>query len=650
MRKHLFMLLFAAAPIVATAQSSDAVVMTVNGKDITKSEFLYSYNKNNTEETVEKKSIDEYVELFKNFKLWIAEGETQKVDTSRAFRQELEKYREESAKPYLPELAADENLLHQEFDRKGEFVKVYHILVAFPGFPRTTKFLAADTAELYGKATDIMKKLSKKGVKFGDLVNEYSDDRGSAELGGFIGWFNGMNIAYPLEQAAFSIPVGKYGLARSNWGYHIIKVEEKIPHPGEYHAAHILVSCPKDADTVQVADAEAKIREIYTKAVGGVDFSELARDNSIDRGSAQNGGDLGWFEPQRMVEEFQTALTKMKEGEISKPFRTHYGFHIIKLYGKRPYEAKYEDEKANIEQSLNKIGYFVEAHRAGIEKMKKEEGFVKNESSYNKLIRQAATIFPTDSDYFDVFKNDTDVLFKIGDKPFTIADFIAFFKINYRSLLVLSTDIVADRLEIFEYQSLDKVRKENVENENPELKYLINEYRDGIILFEVKNKEIWEKASTDSAGLAQYFNDNRAKYAWDGARFKGYVVLAKDAKTKKEMQKAIKKMPADEAVEYLLENYKVGDVSYAQAEKGLFAKGDNAFVDEAIFKTGKAEYPENFSDFFLIGKTLSKPESVDDVKGQVITDYQDYLEEEWTAKLNAKYPVKINREVLDSLK
>jgi peptidyl-prolyl cis-trans isomerase SurA len=649
MKRHCFFLLLMAAPFFASAQGSDPILMTVNGKNITKQEFLYSFNKNNTEETVEKKTVEEYLDLFKNFKLWIAEGEEQKVDTSRAFRQELAKYREESEKPYLTEIEADDSALKTEFKRMGEIVKISHILIAYPGFPRAGHIVAADTLELYKKASDILKKLAK-GSKFADMVKEYSDDKTSVELGGFIGWYRGLNILFSLEQTAFSTPAGKYGLARSNWGYHILKIESREPFPGEFHAAHILISCAKDADTVQVADAEKNIRDLYEQAKNGVDFSELARDNSTDRGSAQNGGDLGWFEAHKMVQDFQDVVLTMKNNELSKPFRSEYGFHIIKMIDRKPYTANYEESKTAIEKALGNQGLYIYAHKSGIEKLKKELNFIKNDASYNNLIHTASTVYPTDSNYYAIFSDRADELFKVDGKTFTIADFIAYLKSNSRSPFSLSSEFLIDRLENYELSVIEKIRNENLEDEYPELKYLVQEYRDGIILFEVKNREVWEKASTDSAGLAQYFNANRTKYVWDSPRFNGYVVIAKDAKTKKEMQKAIKKMKPEDAVKYLIDNYKVGDVSYVKIEKGLFAKGDNTLVDEAVFKTGKAEYPENFSDFFLIGKKQTNPESADDIKGQVITDYQDYLEEQWTEKLNRKYTVTINREVLDSIK
>jgi len=647
--KHFISLLLLTISLSVAAQDNDPVVMSVNGKDIKKSEFVYSYNKNNTEESIERKSLDEYVELFKNFKLWIAEGETQKLDTLPSFLIELSEYRSQLAKPYLTDPEPDESVLKKEYERLKEMVELKHILFAFPGVPRSVKVLPSDTLETYKKAGDIMKRI-QKGAKFEDLVAQYSEDPGNKDDSGYIGWFPGMSITRSLEDAAFTTPVGKSVLARSNYGYHILKINAKKPYPGQYNAAHILVSSLPDADTVQVSDALKKINQAYDKALKGEDFSELAKNYSDDKNNSEKGGNLGWFDFNIMVKEFQDAINSLKNiGDISKPFKTRYGYHIVKLLGKKPIEP-YEEKKQEIEKQLGSGGFFIPTHQLEIDKIKEKSNFKKTEAAYNKLITASETIYPTDSIFYENFANDKDELFKIENTSFTIADFITFLKAYSRSPYVVSTELIVDRLENFEYEALNKVKEQNLENLYPEFKNLIQEYRDGIILFEIKNREVWDKASIDTEGLENYFVANKQKYAWEEPHFKGYVILAKDSKTKKKMQKETSKMKPEDAVKFLSDNYKVGDVSYVKFEKGLFKQGENAFVDQEIFKTGQAEFPEGFGDFFLIGKKLNEPASIDDVKGLIITDYQDYLEQEWIENLNRKYAVKIYQDVLNTLK
>jgi len=260
-------------------------------------------------------------------------------------------------------------------------------------------------------------------------------------------------------------------------------------------------------------------------------------------------------------------------------------------------------------------------------------------------------MYPIDSLFENTFSNNTDVLFKINNVSYTTSDFISFLKKDPHSSFRISTEFVAERLKAYEYSVLLNALNQDLENRYPEVRNLLREYRDGSLMFNISSREVWDKASSDTDGLQKFFDANKQRYAWDGPRYKGYIIFTKDAATQKKMQKEISKMAPEEAVAYLNENYIVGDVSYVKVDRGLFKKGENPFVDEQAFKTGgKAQTPEGFGDFFLLGNVLKGPDSYKDVRGQVITDYQDYLEKEWIKKLNEKYPVKIYKDVLITIK
>jgi peptidyl-prolyl cis-trans isomerase SurA len=652
MRKHLFSLVLFLSSISIIAQTSDPVIMKINGKEIKKSEFEYFYYKYNNEEVIDKITLDEYVELFKNLKLKVAEAEALGLDTTASFLAELQDYKAQLAKTYRDDVEVDEALVKKEYDRVKDIVEISHLLVTFPGVKdKVFKTFPADTLETYKKANQIRNRILK-GENFEKLAAEFSGDTGSKDNAkpGYLGWFAGMSLNPPLEDVAFTTPVGQIGLARTNFGYHIVKVHARKENPGQVNAAHILIDCLPNADTIQVDDALKKINEIYEKLLNGADFDHLAKDNSNDPGSAARGGDLGWFGAGTMVKEFQDVVFDLKEpGEISKPFKTQYGYHIVKLLGQKPVEP-FETKRTEIETKLTNGGYFVPLHQSGIDKLKAETHFKKNDATYQTLFVSANKIYPIDSLFFDSFENNAEILFNAEDDSYSIADFIAFLKKNTRSPFAVSTDLLNDRLNEFEYNALQEVADKSLKNKYPEYRNLLQEYHDGILMFELANKEVWEKASDDAAGLETYFAENKVQFAWDEPHFKGYIVLAKDAKTRKKMQKEVAKKQPDEAVKYLYENYKVGSVSYVKAEKGLYKKGDNAFVDELAFKSGKAEKPAEFQDFFLIGKILNAPESYSDVRGLVITSYQDYLEKEWQKKLNDKYSVVIFPEVLITIK
>ena len=655
MKRYFISLVLILSTITVLAQASDPVVMTVNGKDVRKSEFEYIYNKNNSENSIDKRSLDEYIVLFTNFKLRVAEAETQGMDTTAAFHRELNEYREQLARPYLTNLEADQKLLLQSFQRAKELAEVSAIFIAYPQLESGMAFnvLPADTLETYKKTIQIRNK-ALKGEKFEDLVKEYSfDERAKeGERPGYLGWYSGLNLAPVLEDAIFTTEAGKITMpVRTNQGYYLIKVHDRKPHPGEVNAAHILISCPQDANAVQVAEAEKKIAEIYKKLKDGASFADLAAEYSEDPGSASRGGDLSWFQFGQMVPEFNDAVFAMTEINSVKqePVRTQFGFHIIQLLDKRP-SGTYEDLEDQLKTKMDRTGSLLVLYQPTIARLKSESAYSFNKDSYKLLLDAAQYLSPVDDEYIAKFESNNATLFAFENTPISIADFIAFLNNNQRSYFNLSTEVLNERLDQFTYNNLMDFEDKNLENKFPEFKNLMQEYRDGILLFEVSNQEVWNKATNDTLGLADYFEKNKDKYAWSQPHWKGYVIQVKDAQTKKKMQKETAKMSDDEAVKYLLDNYRVGDVSYVRIEKGLFTKGQNRFVDEAVFKTGKAERSSNYEDFFLLGTLLQTPDSYMDVRGLVITDYQDYLEKEWLKYLNEKYPVIIHRDVINTIK
>ena len=654
MKTHLFSLLLILFPCFAVAQvGNDPVIMTIDGKEVKKSEFDYIYNKNNKQEVIDTQTQEEYIELFKNFKLKVCEAEAQGLDTTAVFRNELAEYRFQLAQPYLKGQNTDVNLLRREYDRMNELVEISHILLLYPEIQNRTpnpRFFPKDTLALYQKVAEVEKRL-KKGESFEDLADQYNEKNPSQkeEQPGYLGWFPGMTLHTDMEDVVFNTPIGKVSdPVRMTYGYHFVKVLGKKPNPGEVNAAHILINCPEDADVVQVSDATEKINEVYQKIMAGEDFAKLAAEYSQDPGSASNGGNLDWFGYRGMVKEFRDqafALTEM--GEVSQPFRSQFGFHIVKLLGKRSLPP-FEEEKDVIETKLARGGFLIRLNQPGIATLKNDLHFRKNESGYNTLMTAAQTEFPISDEFTQMFENNEQLLFSIEKSDYTIADFIAYLQKNKRSFNQLSTDVLDEKLAHFEYQMLKDKEEASLEDQYPEFRNIMKEYRDGILMFEISNKEVWNKASEDTEGLEKFFEANKDKYTWNEPHFKGYIVFVKDEQTKKKMQKDVSKMNPEEAVAFLKEKYNQDGIVSAKIDRVLAQQGENEYVDEAVFKTGKAEPSKNYPEFFVIGNKLLAPESHADVKGLVITDYQDFLEKEWIKNLNRKYSVKLFPEAISS--
>ena len=656
MEKKLFTFILAFVSLSIYAQTNDAVVMKVNGKEVKMSEFEYIYNKNNNDDAIDKKTLEEYVTLFKNFKLKVAEAETQGIDTTVAFHKELNDYRTQLARPYLAINEENEPLLKAAYNR-DIYSEVSGILIPFPQFERKENnftLTPADTLATYQKAIEIRKLAIKKNADFEKLVSEHSaDDRSrNEERPGYLGWMSNLGLLPSFEQALMDTKEGDVTQPiRVQVGYYLLKVHRKMDNPGEVHAAHILIALPEDADAVQISDAETKLKEIDAKLKEKIDFAELAEEYSADPGSAQRGGDLSWFQFGRMVPEFNEKVFSMNINEISEPVKTRFGYHIIKLLGQRE-RPDFETTKPQIKSKLEQTGHYYSLYEPAFERLKNENEYIKNTSVYNELLTLANTLSPTDSVYIEQIASNNQTLFTIAGKAFTASNFAEHLKNNARTFSNVTTEIFQDRYNQFLSEKSIEAEDKALESKYIDFKNLMQEYRDGILLFEVSNREVWDKAASDTIGLAQYFETNKSKYAWNEPHWKGSVVLVKNAKDKKKMQKQVAKMNPEEAVQYLSDNYKVGDVSTIKIEKGgLFTKSKNAYVDEVIFKTGKAELPEEYQDFFLVGKLLSDgPESYTDVRGLVITDYQNQLEIDWIEYLNEKYSVQIYQDVINKLK
>jgi peptidyl-prolyl cis-trans isomerase SurA len=653
MKKYLIILTIGFISFAAHAQENDPVVMRVNGKDVKKSEFEYLYKKNNTGI-----ALDEYVELFKNFKLKVAAAEAQGIDTTAAFVKELKDNRDQLAKQYQKDLDVDELMIFNEYNRLNTDVEISHLIIPIKLEKKTdadgkelivpaTQLLPADTLAAYKQALKIRKRLLK-----GENIDAIAAELGKTYTTGnnppvYLGWISAMGMLPDIEDAIYATKDSVSMPCRFNSLYLLFKTLNRRPSAGEVDASHIMVACSQDADSATVEEAKKKAGEIYEKVVAGEDFATLAKELSDDKGSGQQGGSLGWFGKGRMVKEFEDAVFALKEkGDFSTPVRSQFGFHIIRLNDKRGITplAQKRDQIINF---LGRGSRSYELRKKAIDDLKKKSGFVANEEALNKLLLLANSFQPFDS----VFKariNPDDTLFTVWGTPYNTGEFVAYAEKTRAS--VLSTDILSSRYNAYVVDVLKKEDNNHLEDQYPEFKNLMREYRDGFLSFEITQNEVWGKAPKDTAGLTAFFLNNKDKYKWDEPRYKGYVILCKDRKTKKAAAKILKKTEPEAAVKLIIEQFNADSVKYVKIEKRLFQQGNNPYVDEAIFKKGKAERNKDYPEFLVAGKLLpDRPETYTDAGGLVISDYQNYLEEAWINKLRAQYPIEIFTDVLKTI-
>ena len=573
--------------------SHSGVLMTINGKAVSAEEFLYIYEKNNQAGAVDPKTMDEYLDMFINFKLKVAEAEAQGIDTTESFKKELKGYRAQATPKYLQDEAAMDSLIEMSWRHLSKDRRAAHIAIQCPASADsaaqaealakinearervTVGKLKIERKKVKGKWKNIEKRMPVEA--FDAVARELSTDPSVQETGGELGWITPFRYVYPLEEATYNTPIGQISeVFRTQYGYHIVLVEEERDHV-EVKAAHIMKMVPADS----LSEIKKALIDSIAKVVTPENFAEVAKMESEDRGSSSRGGDLGWFGKGMMVKAFEDAAFSMQAGEISAPVRTQYGWHILYKEAERGIQPL-DSMRTQIERQVKRDERAKEADKSFIRKTRAE---------YN---------LPAEM-------SDADV------------------------------KAYAD---------------EHLEAKYPELKNLVQEYHDGILLFEVSLREVWDKAAKDTAGLEAYFKANKKNYTWEKPRWKGYMVQAKDKSSAKAAQAIIKSANPDSIQSYIAKRVNCDSVTYVKVQHGLWEKGKNAAIDKFGFKDKKVEYTPNeaMPEVVCIGKVLKAPEVWSDEKGKVTTDYQDYLEAEWIKQLRAKYPVVINEEVWKSIK
>lgn len=586
MKKVFLSIVLLAGSLMSFAQE-DKVLLTINGEPVMLSEFLYIYEKNNQESSLEKKSMEEYLDLFINFKLKVTEAIAQGVDTTEAFAKELAGYRAQATPKYMQDDEAIDSLVTLSYNRKANIRRAAHIAIQCPMDADSATLAAAEEKIQLARervTTGVEKKV-KKGRKwitvrepeaFADVAREMTDDQTGKENGGELGWIEVFRFVYPFEEAVYNTPVGEVTpVFRSPYGLHIALVEEERPYE-EVHAAHIMKMMPR-GNNASAMDVKKQVDSLYQVVMAGADFAEVATANSDDKGSAMRGGDLGWFGRGMMVQPFENITFAMNPGEMSEPFPTRFGWHFVKLYEKRGIQPL-----DSIRQQL-------------LAQVKRDVRYQEAEKSFIKKTRAEYNL------------------------PAEMSD-----------------------------EEVRAYADAHLEEKYPDLRNLVREYHDGILLFDVSLREVWDKANKDTEGLAAYFKANKKNYTWDEPRFKGYMIYAKDEVSAKAAKQIIKTANPDSVMSYIDQRINVDSVTYVRIEKGLWTKGKNGAVDKYGFKNKETDYTptEEFPIVVPVGKVIKAPQEYTDVRGQVTTDYQDHLEKLWVASLREKYPVVVNEEVL----
>lgn len=633
-------------PAIATAQ--DEVLLTIDSQPVMRSEFERIYRKNNNIQGFENKTPREYLELFVNFKLKVHEAKMQGLDTLTSFRNELAGYREQLAQPYLQDRRLIDSLLQEAYYRTLNEVNASHIMVKLDA-----DATPADTLKAYTRAMNIRKRLLA-GESFSKIAGEESDDPSAKTNEGRLGWFSAFVMVLPFENAAYGLQVGEYSMpVRSRYGYHIIRLNDKRPSLGEIRLSHIMIRAAKNDKKETLDKAKEKIVQCYQLLQSGNPFSEVARQHSEDAGSAQSGGQMRWLRSGELPQELEGVVFKTDSGTYTEPLQSDFGWHIFKIDGKRAI-APFSQIKSQLEQRIMADERGKISSESFLSSVKKKNGFV----SYPENMAELATIM--DSSVYSgnwnisVAGDLIDPVFIIGDREYTqkdLAEYILQTK-QYRLSETLS-GIVDKKSSEFIKKELIAFEKEHLEEKYPDFRYLMEEYNDGILLFNIMDDRVWNKAISDTAGLKSYFDMRRNDYMWK-ERANVSVYTLKEESRLKQTRKLAKKRdkmnwtPA-ELVALICGN---DTLNCVEIEDRKYEKGESAADHDFSWEKGfeKIIRDSGTIKFIYVNRLLPpEPKKIGEVRGQVTADYQNFLDKQWIETLRAKYTVDINYGVLDQI-
>lgn len=658
MRRLFFVLfVFLVLPVVAFSQKSNSnALLTIDDQSFSKDEFMYVYNKNNSNPTgIDKKSVNEYLDLYINFRLKVKEAEDRGMDTTTAFKRELKGYRDQLAKPYLTDKSVDSNILKEAYGRLQWDIRASHIMIAVDEDVSKNDTIAISA---YKKLMDIRKQIIA-GADFSEMAKKYSDDPSARDMpasryrgahkgnGGDLGYFTAFYMVYPFETAAYSTPIGDISMPiRTKYGYHIIKVTDKIPELGKIEVKHINVK-PKDNTESSKTESFNKIKEIQSKINSGeLSFEEAAKQFSDDKGSAEKGGLLPAFEVSRMVPEFIQEISKLKVDEVSEPVFTEYGWHLIKLVRliKIP---SYEEYLPTIKSKVSRDSRSNVSQQAAIEKFKKEYGFKEYSKNLTAFYNVVDSTIYTNTWSSDKASSLSKVLFKLDGKKFYQKDFAIYFannqKMKHKGTIRYYTDKMYKK---WVNQIVLDYKDSKLEDENLDFKMLVQEYHDGILLFAISDSEVWGKAIRDSSGLASFYERSKSKYQWK-ERVDASIYKCNSDSIANLVSGWLEKGYSLDTIMRMANSNSALNLRY---EKGKYEEGDNKIIDQIEHKVGVSKVVNlgKNSAIVVVNEILPpQAKSLNEARGLITADYQNYLEEKWIEKLHKDHKVVINRELLN---
>ncbi len=634
MKSKFFNLLFLLTSTIGFAQQpgkKEKVLLTLGNEPILTEEFIYLFEKNHKAKPEEYKAtnIEEYVTLFKRFKLKVKEARQRGYDTTTKFKTELAGYQEALRKPYLPDNNLADSLARIAYTRMQYEVKASHILIRLAENPSP-----ADTLAAWDKINALKDKI-KSGEDFATLALQYSEDPSAKANEGNLGYFTAFQMVYPFETGAYETAIGEVSpIVRTRFGYHIVKVWDKRPAKGEVEVSHIMVRYGKERTNEQ---AKTIAFEIYDRLTGGMAWNELCRTYSEDANSKDNGGKLRPFGTGAFasVPEFETAAFGLTEpGTYTPPFSTAYGWHIVKLERKIPL-AEYAELAPQLKNRVGRDERMQVARKRVQQSLQKRFQFTEMAKTKESIFALADTTLQQAKWNPDKNGLADQVIFSIRNKVVKAQVFFNYVKKQQKPNKQQPATYMQQLYESFVQQQLEASLEEDLVQTNADYRYLSKEYYEGILLFEIMEKEVWAKAASDTIGLDNFYQQNKANYT--GAE--RAVIEVYQAPQQANLDALLEQINTGEEVkvDFLKKNN-------IKKEEGIFQKAERAYLQQIPWQKGIHTLALD-GNHYLVRLLDIRPEGIlplEEIRGKVIGDYQTELENQWVKTLEEKYPVKVN--------
>lgn len=653
-KKVLLSLCLFVSALAFSQEVKKEILFTVDGKPYYTDEFVRVYKKNlDLVKDDSQKNLDNYLNLFIGYKLKVNKANKLGLQNNKKYQGELRQYRTQLSKNYLTDSKVTEELTTEAYARLKKEIKASHILIKVD-----ENALPADSLKAYNKAVEARKK-ALAGEDFAKLAKEYSEDPSAKDNGGDLGYFTAFRMVYPFETGAYNTPKGGISkIVRSRFGYHVIKVTDIRDNRGSVTVAHIMITKPKKDNPEEAAKAKSTIEDIYKKLKQGEDFAELAKQFSQDKTTAAGGGKLNTFSSGELSStEFEDAAFGLKNaGDYSAPVETNFGWHIVKLISKEGIKP-YEEMKPDLENRIKKDDRSKLIANSVTENLKKKYTVTKDAKVYAKAVKalndklySRGWALPADIDTY------TQTILTINkDKKYSAKDFLNYINQQQKAggTTILNVKPLSQQANVlfekFTDEKLNVYYDDNLETEFPEFGMVMNEYRDGLLLFDLMEKEIWDKAKNDTIALEGYYKANIAKYQW-----KDRVDAEVYSSTKEDMiAKARKFLKKGKDAAYIkTELNKDGKIEVLE-KTGIFEQESDALPKQKEWKAGVSDVLKEGNYYYVVktNKVMpAGPKTLEESKGRVINDYQQQLEGTWVSDLEKEFTVEVNKDVFARVK